>query len=440
MKVKSVEKQEKSMVVMTIAVEKDEWVPAIQEAYRKNIHKMTVHGFRRGKAPRRIVEKIYGEGVFYQDAVNSTYQDAYDKAIAEKKLEPVERPEVEVEEIDQDGYTFTAKFHVVPKVKIGNYKGLMGYMPPSEVTDDDVTAEIDRIRERNSSLVTAERPASMGDTVIFDFEGFIDGEPFEGGKDEEHSLELGSGSFIPGFEDKLVGVKAGDELNVEVTFPADYQADDLADKPAVFECRIHEIKEKIIPDADDDFAQDVSEYDTLGEYREHTRTKMLEIRQNESEQVFEKTLLDQIIETLEGDIPDAMIETQMRNLINDLQHNLSNQGIGLDMYMKMTGLTPQTLRAQYWPMAERFVQAGLIFDAVADKEKLKASKKEVAEEYKRLAEVYNMDIDEVKQSVLEKTIIQDLRGRKAAELIRDSAEKTDVPPMPKAPEDEEPDN
>jgi len=436
MKVMSVEKQEKSKVALTVAVERAEWDKALDEVFRQNRQRINVPGFRRGKAPRKVVETVYGKGVFYEQAVNETYPEAYDKAIEEEGLEPVEQPAIDVEEMGEEGYTFVATFHVIPEIEIGEYKGLTAYKPPVVVEDAEIDAEIDKLRERNSRLVTAERPAQMGDTVILDYQGLHNGHPFEGGKGEEYSLTLGSGRFIPGFEDKLVGCSAGDTPHLELTFPEEYHAEHLAGQPVVFRCKIHEIKEKFIPDADDDFAQDISEFDTMDEYKASLREKMTESRQKDAEHAFEDNLVDKIIETLQGDIPEPMIAYQMQNLLDDLRYNMSRQGISMDMYMQMSGQTPQGIQEQYRPIAERQVKAGLIFDKIADLEGFEATPEEIEEEYNRLAGVYTMNLDQVKESVSEKTVVQDIKARKAAELVKETGIETDVPPVTEAEEKE----
>jgi trigger factor len=427
MTVKSLEKKEKCLVEMTIAVDKDVFGPAVDRAYRKNAFRMNVPGFRRGKAPRKIIEAMYGEGVFYQEAVDETWQDAYDGAVEAEGLEPVERPDVEVEELSAEGYTFIARVHVYPEVEIGQYKGLSAYAPPVAVADEEVEDEVERIRQRNASLATVERGAKMGDTVILDYKGFLDGVPFDGGQGEHQTLELGSGRFIPGFEEKLVGSKAGDEPDVDISFPEEYHAGHLAGKPVVFKCKIHEVKEKILPEADDEFAKDVSEFDTLAEYKVSVRERIMEIREKESQHVFENNLLLKIIPTLEGHIPEALIMRHLDDLINDFARSLNQRGMNIQTYMQSHGMDEEALIAQFRPQAENHTKCGLIFDKIAKLENLELGEGELDAEYTRLAGMYRMDEAEVKRSVPEKTITHDMLALKASKLITETAVKLDLP-------------
>jgi trigger factor len=425
--VKSVEKKEKNLVELSIEVGKDEFAAATETAYRRNVSKMNVPGFRKGKAPRKIIEAMYGQGVFFQEAVDGTWQEAYEQAVETEGLEPVERPEVEVDEIGTDGYTFIARVHVYPEIKIGQYKGLSAYKPPAVADEAEVDADINRLRERNASLMTVERPAKMGDTVVLDFEGFLDGTPFEGGKDEKSSLELGSGRFIPGFEEKLAGAVAGDETDIELSFPADYHAEHLAGKPVVFKCKIHEVKEKNLPDADDEFAKDISEFDTLEEYKESVRKRILEAKERESANAFDNNLLAKIIPTIEGDIPEAMFQQQLDNIVSDFSYNLRQRGMNIQNYMQMMGLDEEGLIAQFRPQAENHTKCGLIFDKIVKLEGLELSEGELEAEYARLAELYRISADEVKKSVSEKTLTSDLLALKASKLITETATVLDKP-------------
>ncbi len=428
MTVKSVEKQEKNLTVLTIEIGAEEFAKACEQAYRKNVGRMNVPGFRKGKAPRRIVERMYGEGVFYQDAVNATWPDAYDQAVEQEGIQPVERPDVEVEELGAEGYTFVAKVHVYPEIEIGQYKGLSAYAPPVLASEEEINAEVDRMRERNASLVTVERAAQLGDTVVLDYEGFLEGVPFEGGKGEKQTLELGSNRFIPGFEDKLVGAKAEDEPELEITFPEDYHAESLAGKPVVFKCKIHDVKEKKLPEADDEFAKDISEFDTLQEYKDSLRERILHERERESDGAFENALLDQIIPTIKGDIPDALIAKRLEEIINDFAYRLRMQGMDINTYMQMTGMTGETLTAQFRPQAETHTKCGLIFDKIAELEGLKLEEGELDAEYARLAELYQEDIEKVRENIPEKPLTRDLLALKASKLITSSAIKLDTPP------------
>ncbi|MDR0293062.1 MAG: trigger factor [Oscillospiraceae bacterium] len=440
MTVKSVEKKEKSLVELTVEVGAGEFSAAVDRAFRKNAGRMNVPGFRKGKAPRKIIESIYGVGVFYQDAVNDTWPEAYEEAVEAGGLEPVERPEVEVEEIGAEGYTFTARVHVYPEIEIGQYKGLAAYAPPAAVEEAEVDAEIRRLRERNASLVTVERAAKTGDTVILDYEGFLDGRPFEGGKGERQTLELGSGRFIPGFEEKLIGAEAGDAPDIELTFPEDYHAEHLAGKSVVFRCKIHEVKEKMLPEADDEFAKDVSEFDTLEEYKGSVRERILHAREHESEHAFENALLEKIISTLTGDIPDAIIQRHLEDILNDFAGNLRQRGMELQTYMRVTGTDGKALAEQFRPQAENHAKCSLIFDKIAKLENLSLGEGELDGEYARLAEMYGMAEAEVRRSVPEKSLTRDLLALKASKLITETAVRLDAPEEPPpgsgAPEEE----
>ncbi|MDR1669453.1 MAG: trigger factor [Oscillospiraceae bacterium] len=433
MTVKSIEKKEKCLTVLTIEIDAEVFAKACEQAFRKNVGRMNVPGFRKGKAPRGIIEKMYGKEAFYQDAVNATWTEAYDQAVEQEGLEPIERPDVEVETIGAEGYTFIAKVHVYPEIEIGQYKGLSAYYPPAEVTDGEVNAEVDRMRERNASLVTVERAAQTGDTVILDYEGFLDGVPFEGGKGEKQTLELGSGRFIPGFEEKLVGSKAGDEPDIELTFPEEYHAEELAGKPAVFKCKIHEVKEKLLPEADDEFAQDVSEYDTLQAYKDAVRQRILHGKEHESQDAFENALMAQIIPTVTGDIPDVFLARHFEDLINDFSYRLQQRGMNLETYMKITDTNEEAMLAQFRPQAEINAKTSLIFDKIAKLEGLRLDDGEADAEYARLAELFQTSLDEVRERIPEKSLTKDLLSLKASKLITATAVKLDTPPEPPAP-------
>lgn len=436
MTVKSVEKQEKSLTVLTIEVGAEEFSKACEQAYRKNIGRMNIPGFRKGKAPRRIVEKMYGEGAFYQDAVNATWPEAYDQAIEQEGIEPVERPDVEVETIGAEGYTFVAKVHVYPEIEIGQYKGLSAYAPPIAVSEEEIDAEVDHMRERNASLITVERAAQTGDTIVLDYEGFLEGVPFEGGKGEKETLELGSNRFIPGFEEKLTGTKAGDEPEIELTFPEEYHAKELAGKPAVFKCKIHEVKEKQLPEADDEFAKDISEFDTLREYKDAVRERILHEREHESDNTFENALLAQIIPTIVGDIPDVFYVKYLDDILNDFSFRLRRQGMDINTYMQMTGMNAEAFTAQFRPQAETNAKCSLIFDKVAQLEGLQLEEGELDAEYARLAELYQKSEVDVRESIPEKPLTHDLLALKASKLITSSAIKLDTPPEKTEPKPE----
>ncbi|MDR1691845.1 MAG: trigger factor [Oscillospiraceae bacterium] len=430
MTVKSVAKEKKSLTVLTIEIGAEEFSAAVEQAFRKNIGKMNIPGFRKGKAPRKMVEKLYGEGVFYQDAVNATWPDAYDKAVEQEGIEPVERPDVEVETIGAEGYTFTAKVHVYPEIQIGQYRGLSAYYPPADVSESDIDTEVSIVRERNASLVTVDRPAALGDTLILDYEGFVGGESFDGGKGERQMLELGSHRFIPGFEEALVGVSAGGEPEVQLTFPEDYHAEELAGKPAVFRCKIHEVKEKQLPEADDEFAKDISSFDTLAAYRDDVRETLLREKTKESERVFENGLISQILKTFEGDVPDAMVARQVEDLINDFGIRLRRQGLDIEGYMRYSGIDQQALIGQFYPQAETNTKVSLIFDKIAKLEGLTLDEGELDAEYDRLAELHKAD--NVRELIPGKALTNDLLALKASKLIMETAVRLDTPPEPES--------
>jgi trigger factor len=427
MMVKSVEKKEKNLVELLIEVDKATFSEAVDKAFRKNAASMNVPGFRKGKAPRKIIESMYGQGVFYQDAINDTWTEAYEEAVEKEGLEPVERPDVEVEEIGAEGYTFKVRVHVYPEIEIGQYKGLSAYAPKAEVSDGEIDAEVGRLRERNASLVTAERAAKMGDTLILDYEGFLDGVPFDGGKGLKQTLELGSGKFIPGFEEKLAGCQAGEEPDVDVSFPDEYHAEHLKGKAVTFKCKIHEVKEKILPEADDEFAKDISEFDTLEGYKTSVRERILQTRERESQTAFENALLQKIIPTIQGDIPEAMFQKQLENVINDFSYTLRQRGMNLQSYMQIAGMDEKAMVENFRPQAENHCKCGLIFDKIVKLENITLDDGELDAEYKRLAETYKTDEAEIRKSIPEKGLTHDLLALKAAKLITDTAVRLDKP-------------
>ena len=337
MKLNKVEKQEKSIVELEIAVSKEEFDEAIQKAYHKNAGKFNVPGFRKGKAPRKMIEQFYGRGIFFEDAINLSYPNAYDDAVAEAKLDAVGRADIDIKELDENGggYVFTAKVPVRPEVTLGEYRGLAAEKREVDVTDEDVAAELERLQKRASRSETRERAVCSGDTAVIDFEGFIDGVPFEGGKGESYPLEIGAGKFIPGFEDQLIGAAPNSDVDVKVVFPEDYHKKELAGKEAVFKCKVREVKETILPALDDEFAKDVSEFETLDALKENTRKNLLETREKSAESEFEDKIIGQIIEKMQAEIPDAMIERQLDQIVNDYGNRLSMQGLELDAYLKM---------------------------------------------------------------------------------------------------------
>lgn len=421
MNVKSVEKQEKSMVELVIEVGRDEFEAAIDKVYKKQRGRISVPGFRKGHAPRKIIEGMYGSGVFYEDAINEAYPDAYAKAVEQEKLDEVAYPHVEIVEVGKEGFTFKARVAVRPEVKLGEYKGLSAPKEAAEVTEEDIDSEMKPLVDRASRLVAVKRKAKKGDTVVLDFEGFKNGVPFEGGKAEGYSLKLGSNSFIPGFEDKLVGVKSEEERDLELTFPADYQAEELAGKDVVFHVKVHEVKALELPAIDDEFAKDVSEFETLAELRKDLGDKLKERREKTAEDAFKEALLEQAAGNMEADIPDDMVDYQAGKMVEDYERRVTSQGIPFDNYLQMMGMTRQQLRGQAMEGALRQVRTTLTLQAIAKAEKIVVTQEEKDAEIKRLAEQYSMPEEQVRAVVAEKDLESDLSNQKAAEVIYSTA-------------------
>ena len=435
MNVKSVEKQEKSAVQLVIEIGGEEFEAAVQKAYLKQRSKINVPGFRKGKAPRKIIEGMFGSGVFYEDAINELYPKAYAEAVEQEKLDVVSWPNVEVVEAGKDGLTFKATVTVRPEVKLGEYKGLTAEKEEVKLTDEDIEGELKPYINRATRMVTVEREAQNGDTVVIDFEGFKDGVPFDGGKAEGHSLELGSSAFIPGFEDQLVGTKAGDEKDVNVTFPEDYHAEDLAGAPVVFKVKVHEVKEKKLPELDDEFAKDVSEFETLADFKKDLGEKLQQRRTAEAQNDFESAVLDQLIDNLEADIPDGMVETQLDKIMDEYAMRMSGQGMSMDDYLKMMGMTPEMLRASAKPSALRQVKTQLALEAVAAAENMEVTEEECEAEVSKLAEQYKLTPEQVKAAVSVDALKQDLLLQKASKLVVDEAKVGEAPKKEEAAEE-----
>ena len=432
MNVKSVEKKEKSTVELVIEVGAEEFEAAVQKVYLKQRGKIAIPGFRKGHAPRKIIEAMYGTGVFYEDAINDVYPGAYAQAVEQEKLDAVAWPSVEVVSVGKEGLTFKAVVTVRPEVKLGQYKDLTAEKPAVTVTDEDIEGELKPYINRATRMVTVDRPAENGDTVVIDFEGFMDGKPFDGGKGEGHSLELGSNSFIPGFEDQLVGAKAGDEKDVNVSFPEDYHAQELAGKPALFKVKVHEVKEKQLPTLDDEFAKDVSEFDTLDAFKKDLADKLTKRREEQAERTFQAAVMEQVMNNMEVDIPDAMVEFEADNMVNDMAQRIQSQGIPFDQYLSMMGMNMNMMHEQAKAAAMERVRRDLALGAVVDAEQIAISDEEVEEEYKRLAEEYHMELDKVKQAVEAENIRKELSVKKAEQLIYDSAKVGKAPAKKKA--------
>ena len=421
MNVKSVEK-ENGKAKVVVEIDKAEFEQALNKAYAKCRKDIMLPGFRKGKAPRKMVESMYGATVFYEDAVNEIFPDIYTKAIVEQELKAVGSPSVSnMDTPDEGGVVLTIETELYPEVTLGQYKGLEVPKHEVKVEESEVDAEVNRMAERNARIETVDRAAANGDTVVIDFEGFVDDQPFQGGKAEDYSLTLGSGSFIPGFEDALVGAVAGEERDVNVTFPEDYSAKELAGKPAVFKCKVHEVKESIKPELDDEFAKDVSEFDTLDALKDDIRTRFTKSRTEQNERAFESAAVQMAAANMTCNIPACMIDEQVDHQIEQFAYQLQSQGMKMEDYVKMVGGDLSSLRASMRPMAEQTVRSDILLSEIAHAENLEVTDEEVEEELKKLAEQYQMELDKVKAAVDTAAVKSDLMGRKAAKIITDSA-------------------
>ena len=413
MKLKSTEKLENGKVCLEIQVEKPEFDDAMHKAYLKNKSKITVPGFRKGKAPRNMIERMYGKGVFTEDAINIAYPDAFEAAVKESGYEPVDYPEVELVDLNDDGFTMKATVTVKPEVKLGKYKGVEAEKPAVSVTKKDIDAELKVMLEKNARLITVEREAKSGDTVVIDFEGFVDDVAFEGGKSENHSLKLGSNQFIPGFEDQLVGVKAGDEKDVNVTFPKEYHADELAGKAAVFKVKVHEVKETELPALDDEFAKDASEFDTLDELKKSIEKKLRDTREKMANEAFDDAILREVVNGMEVEIPEVMIDSQLDQIANDFAQRLQMQGITLEQYLEMMQTDMDGFRQNFRIQAEAQVKSRLALEAVSKAEGLEPTDEDVEAEYKKLSEQYGMEEERIRSFLSVEAMKNDLYTIKA---------------------------
>lgn len=423
-----VEKLEKNMAKLTIEVAPEELEKAIEGAYQKNKGKISIPGFRKGKVPRQMIERMYGKEVFYEDAVNALIPEAYEKAVDECEEEIVSSLKIEVEQVEAGKpFIFTAEVALKPEVKLGKYKGVKVEKADTEVTDEEVDKEIDKERESNArNIDVTDRAVKDGDIVTLDFEGFVDGTAFEGGKGENYPLTIGSGTFIPGFEEQLVGAEIGKETEVNVTFPEDYQAEDLKGKAAVFKCTVKEIKEKELPTLDDEFASEVSEFETLAEYKADIRGRLEERKAKAAREAKEAAVIEEIIKDSDMEIPEAMIETQQRQMIDEFAQRIQMQGLTLEQYFQFTGASYDQMIEQVKPQAEKRIQSRLVLEAVAAAEKIEATEEDYEEELKSMAEAYQMEVDKVKELLPEKSVQQikeDIAVKKAAEFVVDNAKE-----------------
>ena len=418
----SCEKLEKSMVELQFSIDAETFKAAVNNAFKREGKKYAIPGFRKGKAPRHMIEKMYGSDIFHYDAVNDLFPEAYEAAVKEAKIDVVGRPDPEVVSMSEaDGVVLKVKVAVKPEVELGEYAGLTVTKEAKNVNEADVDAEVKRMQDRNGRLLTREGAAENGDTVDIDFEGFVDGKAFEGGKAEHYSRVLGSGSFIPGFEDQVVGHSAGEEFDVNVKFPEEYGAAELAGKDATFKIKLHEVKYKELPALDDDFAKDVSEYDTLDELKDSIRNNIKTNLDKQAEQKVENDLMDQVITNMKADIPDAMVDSRIDELVQDFEYRISQQGLKLADYLKYMGMNIEQFRAQFKEQADKQVKMRLAMEAIVAKEGITASDEEFEEEVKRIADAYKMEADKVKSIVDAAAVKADLAINKAIDFVKEKA-------------------
>ena len=423
-----VEKLEKNMAKLTIEASAEDFEKAIQKVYLKARGRINIPGFRKGKAPRKLIEKMYGTGVFYEDAANDLIPTAYAEALKDCDLEIVSRPEINVTQIESGKpFIFTAEVAVKPEVTLGEYKGVEVEKSNVEVTDEDINKEVDKERENNSRTIDVDdRAVENGDIIKLDFDGSVDGVPFEGGKAENYTLTIGSGSFIPGFEDQLIGTKIGEEKDVTVTFPEDYHEKSLAGKEAVFKCKVNAITVKELPDADDEFASEVSEFETLAEYKEDIKKKLTEKKEKEARAKKEAQAVEKAVENATMEIPDAMIDTQVQSMMEDFARRMQSQGLSLEQYFQFTGMDAKKMHDQMKPEALKRIQNSLVLEAVAKAENIEISDEKVDEEIAKMAEAYKMEVEKLKDLIGESEKDQmkkDLAVQAAADLIADAAKE-----------------
>lgn len=421
-----VEKLEKNMAKLTIEVSAEEFKAALEKAYQKNKNKISVPGFRKGKAPRKMIEKMYGAGIFYEDAANQVIPSAYSAAVKECEEEIVSQPEISVEQIEEGkSFIFTAEVALKPAVTLGEYKGLEVEKTVASVSEEEVEKEVDKERENNArTLDVDDRAVASGDMIKLDFDGSVDGVPFEGGKAEDYPLTIGSGSFIPGFEDQLIGAVIGEEKEVNVTFPEEYHAEELKGKPAVFKCVVKEIKVKELPAADDEFAKDVSEFDTLAEYKDDIRAKLLEKKTEAAKREKQNKTVAKAVENAQMEIPEAMVTDQVRNMVDDFARRIQSQGISMEQYMQFTGMTVDKMMEQMRPEALKRIQNSLVLEAIAKAENIEISDEKLDEEIAKMAEAYKMEADKLKElmgDAEKEQMKNDLAIQAAVDMITDAA-------------------
>ncbi|MCI5795462.1 MAG: trigger factor [Ruminococcus sp.] len=426
MSLKSSNKVDTNVWELEVSVDGDTFKDAVTKAYLKQRKNITIPGFRKGKAPRAFIEKYYGEGVFYEDALEAIYPDAVASAIEDAKLEPVDTPyDLEIPEMGKDGVTMKFKVTVKPEIELGEYKGLKATKKSTKVSADEVKAELARMQEQNSTISDVDdRAVKKNDIVVIDFEGFVDGKAFEGGKAEKYELTIGSNQFIPGFEDQIIGHKIGDEFDINVKFPDDYQAD-LASKDAVFKIKLHGIKVKEVPALDDEFAKDVSEFDTLDELKKDIKKQLEKRKNDDAENELHNALLEEVAKGVKAEIPEAMIEKTIDDDVNEYSYRLRSQGLKLETYLKYTGMDMKGFREGFKERAETQVRLNLALEKIIEKEKIEVTEEDIEAEYKKYADAYNMDIDTIKKAVSAESLKPELASRKAIDLIVDSAVVTE---------------
>jgi trigger factor len=413
---------EKNVVKLTIEVDKEAFAAAVEKSYKKNVKKIAIPGFRKGKAPRNIIEKYYGKGIFWEDAVNFVCPDAYEFAVKEAGIDPVDRPEIDIETLEEDqNLVLTAQVTVRPEVELGEYMGISADKKNYRTKVADIDAEVKAAREKNARMVNVEdRAVKKGDFTVIDYEGFVDGVAFSGGKGENHNLEIGSGQFIPGFEEALVGAKIGVEKEINVTFPEEYHAEELKGKPAVFKVTVKSIQVKELPELNDEFAKDVSEFDTLEEYKADIKAKLDKANADKTAAEFEGNVIKEVVDASKVEIPQCMIDSAIEDMMRDFSYRLSSQGLSLEQYMQFTGMTPDAFKDQYKEQAEERVKSNLVITEIAKKENIEVTDEDVENELKNMAEIYGMELDKLKEFIKDgekENLKEELKLKKAVTLI-----------------------
>jgi len=430
MKLVESNKLENSRHELIVSVGAEEFKPAVDKAFKQNIKKISIPGFRKGKAPRHMVEKMFGEGIFYEDAVNALYPAAYEQALDQAGVEPVDRADIEITEVNAEGFTFKATFTVKPEVTVKSYKGIKAEKVTAVVTDEELEAEVTRLREQAGRMLDVDdRAAQEGDTANINFEGFVNDVAFEGGKGENYPLVLGAGQFIPGFEEQIVGKAIGEEFDVNVTFPEEYHAAELAGKPAVFKCKLNSLKVRELPELDDEFAKDISEFDTLEELKKDISAKILERKEERSKADLENDLVTAIIEKMEGEIPQVMIDNRCEDMVQDFGYRLQSQGLNLETYFQYTNSTVEDMKASFAEQATRQVKVRLALEKIAELENLTVADEEVDEYIEKMAKDYGMEVAKLKELLPPaetKNIVEELKVQKAIDLVRENAKVTEV--------------